>query len=817
MKRYLLTALLWLVAVPVFAAGGTYIISDFSVTSGANKLCGWDDAALDSACFDLGTGLSISGGTLSTDLFSFTTDNLAQGATNKYFTDERAQDAIGAMVDSTLVYVDATPLLTRAALTGAITASQGSNTTALGSFSSANLSTALTDETGGAGVAVFASSPTITTPSFTTGFTIGGAAASGKFIVGNGTNYIASTSTIPTSAGATANKVLLSDGTNYVLSTPTFPNASATSGKFIRSDGTNWIASTGSASGIGSCTNQFVTATNSDAAPTCSTATLAGAQFANQGTTTTVLHGNAAGNPSFAAVSLSADVSGDLPFANLTQGSALSVLGVATNGTADVASIAAGSDNQVLRRSGTSLAFGAVDVSQAAAVTGIMGSANGGTGNGFTKFTGPAASEKSFALPNASDTIAAWGIANAYTGANTQTAGSYTFSDNIPLQLGAVGQLYSDATNTILNPVSGQISIGPTATTSSASAVSQTGATSDLLVDQIGLGGSPISAFYWINYDLTTTAGRGALNFNQKYTGSGAIQVGVSSIATYAGSGASPLNISMWAQGFLNADNSGTSNTGMRTTAGLTSGQVISQGTHNIFGLQILDGGDGGTHSGGTIRRWGIQQTTWGALAGTATSTDWGAFFGNDLAVGSDVKRYVEGSVNTKGDSYDVFNAATTDWDFFVDGTKVATLDNDAIDVFVPVNIQSSLQTDSIVNDTGLAAGTWTPTLTNVANLAASTAYQCQYMRVGDTVTASCKVDIDPTLAATSTQLGISLPVASNFGAVEDCAGTAAASGIAGQVAAIIADAANDRCQLQYISGDITNQPMYLVFTYQVI
>lgn len=78
----------------------------------------------------------------------------------------------------------------------------------------------------------------------TTGFRIGNAAASGKFLVGNGTNYIASTSTIPTSAGATANKVLLSDGTNYVLSTPTFPNASATSGKFIQSDGTNWIAST---------------------------------------------------------------------------------------------------------------------------------------------------------------------------------------------------------------------------------------------------------------------------------------------------------------------------------------------------------------------------------------------------------------------------------------------------------------------------------------------------------------------------------------------------------------------------------------------
>lgn len=38
-------------------------------------------------------------------------------------------------------------------------------------------------------------------------------------------------------------------------------------------------------------------------------------------------------------------------------------------------------------------------------ITGILGSANGGTGNGFTKFSGPASSEKTFTLPNASATV----------------------------------------------------------------------------------------------------------------------------------------------------------------------------------------------------------------------------------------------------------------------------------------------------------------------------------------------------------------------------------------------------------------------------
>lgn len=52
------------------------------------------------------------------------------------YTDEMAQDAIGAMVDSSLVYVDATPLLTRAALSGDVSASQGSNTLTLATVNS---------------------------------------------------------------------------------------------------------------------------------------------------------------------------------------------------------------------------------------------------------------------------------------------------------------------------------------------------------------------------------------------------------------------------------------------------------------------------------------------------------------------------------------------------------------------------------------------------------------------------------------------------------------------------------------------------------
>jgi len=84
---------------------------------------------------------------------------------------------------------------------------------------------------------------------------------------------------------------------------------------------------------------------------------------------------------SWGKIGLTTHVSGRLPFANLTQGSALSVLGVTGNATADFASIAAVTDGNVLRRSGTSLTFGSLDLTAAGTVgSSILPVANGGTG-----------------------------------------------------------------------------------------------------------------------------------------------------------------------------------------------------------------------------------------------------------------------------------------------------------------------------------------------------------------------------------------------------------------------------------------------------
>lgn len=117
-----------------------------------------------------------------------------------------------------------------------------------------------------------------------------------------------------------------------------------------------------------------------------------------------------------------------------------------------------------------------------------------------------------------------------------------------------------------------------------------------------------------------------------------------------------------------------------------------------------------------------------------------------------------------------------------------------------------------------LASGTYTPTLTAVANVAAKTAYACQVLRVGISVTVSGQVDIDPTAGATLTQLGISLPLASALTAASQCAGTAVAPAVAGYAAAIRGDATNDRAELAFTAGaDAANRAWYFSFTYQLI
>jgi hypothetical protein len=116
-------------------------------------------------------------------------------------------------------------------------------------------------------------------------------------------------------------------------------------------------------------------------------------------------------------------------------------------------------------------------------------------------------------------------------------------------------------------------------------------------------------------------------------------------------------------------------------------------------------------------------------------------------------------------------------------------------------------------------SGTYTPTLSNTTNVAASTAQVCQYMRVGDTVTVSGGVWIDPTAATTKTVLGLTIPVASNFVNAYELAGTCTNISPGGQpdVGGVTGDTTNDRATITCYPASALNALWYFHFTYQVL
>lgn len=82
----------------------------------------------------------------------------------------------------------------------------------------------------------------------------------------------------------------------------------------------------------------------------------------------------------FGTLASGAFASNTVSRAALVNGTALTVIGRSANSTGAVADISAGSDHQVLRRSGTTLGFGAIALNQANAVTGQLPAANVATG-----------------------------------------------------------------------------------------------------------------------------------------------------------------------------------------------------------------------------------------------------------------------------------------------------------------------------------------------------------------------------------------------------------------------------------------------------
>ena len=110
--------------------------------------------------------------------------------------------------------------------------------------------------------------------------------------------------------------------------------------------------------------------------------------------------------------------------------------------------------------------------------------------------------------------------------------------------------------------------------------------------------------------------------------------------------------------------------------------------------------------------------------------------------------------------------------------------------------------------------GTYSPTLTNTTNIAASTTAVASWFRVGNIVTVDGSVQIDPT-ATGGIALEISLPVASNFSAITNCNGVANEP-TATQVGGVKANVAGT-ATLNAVALNNANKTWYYHFSYQVL
>jgi hypothetical protein len=129
------------------------------------------------------------------------------------------------------------------------------------------------------------------------------------------------------------------------------------------------------------------------------------------------------------------------------QSAGLSVVGRSANSTGDVADIVAASDYQVLRRSGTSIGFGAVSLDQSGAITGTLATGNGGTGlSSYTAgdivyyATGTALSK--LAIGSTNRILTSSGTAPQWTDPANVSVGDATNADNVAVSASSVNATF---------------------------------------------------------------------------------------------------------------------------------------------------------------------------------------------------------------------------------------------------------------------------------------------------------------------------------------------------------------------------------------
>lgn len=325
-----------------------------------------------------------------------------------------------------------------------------------------------------------------------------------------------------------------------------------------------------------------------------------------------------------------------------------------------------------------------------------------------------------------------------------------------------------------------------------------------------------------VNTDGFTTSWSGSndneISFSVTNTGT----TNASAIAGTA-SGTSSIGVTGTSTSYLGVFGTSTSNTGVQgqsssgvgvigvssTGAGLR-GQTNPTSTNaieNIVTLLRTSSSGAGTNGIGAAIQYELETATNGnsQIAGSL------AFQWTDATAATRTSQFEIHGVNsgTSARKAAISGAGQWTWDTYGSGTHTGT----------PTGSLQTTSSGNIIEGPVLASGTYTPTLTNGTNVSSSTASSCQYMRVGNTVTVSGKVNVTPTSTG-ATLLGISLPIASAIANDNECGGTSNVGNTTDLFGSIRGDATNDRAELIYtigVLGTTSAQDWFFTFTYRIL
>lgn len=279
--------------------------------------------------------------------------------------------------------------------------------------------------------------------------------------------------------------------------------------------------------------------------------------FTNLGTTTTVLHGNAAGSPTFSAVSLTADVSGILPSANGGAGTINGIMAANGSGTTNV------------------VTMGACFTYSSSTLSGTY-TINAQTGTSYTVVAGDACKLVTFSngsaiavtLPQATGSFAAgfaFDVQNKGVGSVTITPTTSTINGGATLVI-ATNQgcsIVSDGTN---YQVASCTALGSGAGTVTSAGTSFTGGL-------ISVAGSPVTTSGTAALTVAGTSG-GIPYFSSASTWASSAALASNALVVGGGAGASPATV--------------TTGAGVITALGIAPGAAGGMSTTVVSGTSAL-------------------------------------------------------------------------------------------------------------------------------------------------------------------------------------------------------------------------------------